>query len=88
MTCISEHTFPPLIVGSLHDPTNITILMDQQTPISARASASDPSIATQGPVPLFDIHLRFLTDSYISFFQERWVVLRVSLIQTLRLIVL
>ncbi|KXN81114.1 Rho GTPase-activating protein 27 [Leucoagaricus sp. SymC.cos] len=45
--------------------------MDQQTPISARASASDLSIATQGPIPIFDIHLRFLADSYIGFFQER-----------------
>ncbi|KAF5356100.1 hypothetical protein D9756_004035 [Leucocoprinus leucothites] len=45
--------------------------MDQQTLVSARASASDPSIATQGPIPIFDVHLRFLTDSYISFFQER-----------------
>lgn len=45
--------------------------MDQQTPISARASASDPSIATQGPIPLFDVHLRFLAESYITFFQER-----------------
>lgn len=61
----------PLAAGSLDDPTNISVLMDQQTLISARASASDPSIATQGPVPLFDTHLRFLADSYITFFQER-----------------
>ncbi|KAJ7275432.1 hypothetical protein B0H12DRAFT_1087305 [Mycena haematopus] len=26
---------------------------------------------SQGPVPLFDLHLRALTDSYIAFFQER-----------------
>ncbi|KDQ54847.1 hypothetical protein JAAARDRAFT_181517 [Jaapia argillacea MUCL 33604] len=26
---------------------------------------------TEGPIPLFDLQLRFLTDSYLSFFQER-----------------
>lgn len=46
--------------------------MDQQTPISSRASTSDPSIAAQGPIPFFDVQLRFLSDSYISFFQERY----------------
>ncbi|KAF8167804.1 hypothetical protein B0H34DRAFT_683101 [Crassisporium funariophilum] len=42
--------------------------MDQ--PIqSSRSSFSDTP--TQGPVPLFDVHLRYLTDSYLGFFQER-----------------
>ncbi|KAF5312338.1 hypothetical protein D9619_002972 [Psilocybe cf. subviscida] len=44
--------------------------MDQ--PIqSSRSSFSDSPSVAQGPVPLFDAHLRFLTDSYIQFFQER-----------------
>ncbi|KAF5377182.1 hypothetical protein D9615_006332 [Tricholomella constricta] len=38
---------------------------------SSRPSTSDPSTSPQGPIPLFDAHLRILSDSYISFFQER-----------------
>ncbi|XP_006454596.1 hypothetical protein AGABI2DRAFT_182564 [Agaricus bisporus var. bisporus H97] len=45
--------------------------MDQPPPASARTSFSDPPSATQGLIPLFDIQLRFLSDSYIGFFQER-----------------
>jgi hypothetical protein len=45
--------------------------MDQPPPASSRTSFSDPPAATQGLVPLFDIQLRFLSDSYIGFFQER-----------------
>ncbi|KAF8898486.1 hypothetical protein BD779DRAFT_1430902 [Infundibulicybe gibba] len=44
--------------------------MDQQ-PLPSRPSTSEGSTSTQGPIPLFDVHLRFLSDSYISFFQER-----------------
>ena len=46
--------------------------MDQ--PQSSQSSFSDPSATAQGPVPLFDIHLRYLTDSYLTFFQERHVL--------------
>jgi hypothetical protein len=44
-------------------------------PQSSRSSFSDPSTTTQGPVPLFDVHLRYLTDSYLNFFQERYATL-------------
>ncbi|PPQ64732.1 hypothetical protein CVT26_002676 [Gymnopilus dilepis] len=37
----------------------------------SRSSLSDPPPPTQGPVPLFDVQLRYLTDSYLGFFQER-----------------
>jgi hypothetical protein len=30
----------------------------------------------QGPIPLFDLHLRFLSDSYLAFFNERSVFAR------------
>ncbi|KAJ6574742.1 hypothetical protein B0H19DRAFT_1208325 [Mycena capillaripes] len=43
-------------------------------PVSARPSSehSPGSLASaQGPVPLFDLHLRTITESYIAFFQER-----------------
>jgi len=66
---------------SLLDPTNKPVLMDQQNSVSGRASVSDSAIATQGPVPIFDLHLRFLTDSYISFFQERWAVQQMNWIR-------
>ena len=46
-----------------------TLTMDQ--PQSSQSSFSDSSATAQGPVPLFDIHLRYLTDSYLTFFQER-----------------
>ncbi|THV06112.1 RhoGAP-domain-containing protein [Dendrothele bispora CBS 962.96] len=39
-------------------------------PVSSRSSLEQPSTST-GPLPSFDIHLRFLTDSYLSFFTER-----------------
>ncbi|KAF9569859.1 RhoGAP-domain-containing protein [Agrocybe pediades] len=45
--------------------------MDHQVPQSSRSSFSDPPSATQGPIPLFDTHLRYVTDLYLSFFQER-----------------
>ncbi|KAG5648266.1 hypothetical protein DXG03_006225 [Asterophora parasitica] len=38
---------------------------------SSRPSTSDASSTPQGPIPLFDAHLRILSDSYLSFFQER-----------------
>ncbi|KAF9023411.1 hypothetical protein BDZ89DRAFT_955713 [Hymenopellis radicata] len=44
--------------------------MDHPPP-SSRPSISDPHLPAYGPVPLFDVHLRFLTDSYLSFFYER-----------------
>ena len=50
--------------------------MDQ--PQSSRSSFSDPLATAQGPVPLFDIHLRYLTDSYLTFFQERRVLALLS----------
>jgi hypothetical protein len=56
--------------------------MDQ--PQSSQSSFSDPS-ATAGPVPLFDIHLRYLTDSYLTFFQERQVLALIYLIEILTL---
>lgn len=40
-------------------------------PPPSRPSLSDQPTATQGPIPLFDTNLRFLTDSYLGFFQER-----------------
>ncbi|KAG6885717.1 hypothetical protein C0993_010890 [Termitomyces sp. T159_Od127] len=43
--------------------------MDSTAP--SRPSASDSSTTPQGPVPLFDVHLRILSDSYLTFFQER-----------------
>ncbi|KAG6891402.1 hypothetical protein C0992_007626 [Termitomyces sp. T32_za158] len=43
--------------------------MDSAAP--SRPSTSEPSTTPQGPVPLFDVHLRILSDSYLSFFQER-----------------
>ena len=48
-------------------------------PQSSRSSFSDASTVTQGPVPLFDVHLRYLTDSYLGFFQERYVTLFLQL---------
>lgn len=53
-----------------------TLTMDQ--PQSSQSSFSDPT--AQGPVPLFDIHLRYLTDSYLTFFQERQVLALIYLI--------
>ena len=47
--------------------------MDQPQPVSSRSSFSDPQIVVQGPIPLFDTHLKRLSDSYLSFFQERCV---------------
>ncbi|KAF9523586.1 hypothetical protein CPB83DRAFT_862570 [Crepidotus variabilis] len=44
--------------------------MDQPPP-SSRSSIDAPTQATQGPIPLFDVHLRHLTDSYLNFFLER-----------------
>jgi hypothetical protein len=50
--------------------------MDQ--PQLSRSSFSEPPATAQGPVPLFDIHLRYLTDSYLTFFQERQVLALLS----------
>lgn len=44
--------------------------MSTTTTDSARASISDPP-AQSGPVSLFDQHLKVLSDSYLSFFQDR-----------------
>ena len=55
-----------------------TLTMDQ--PQSSQSSFSDQSATAQGPVPLFDIHLRYLTDSYLTFFQERHVLALIYLI--------
>ncbi|KAF8912956.1 hypothetical protein CPB84DRAFT_1820455 [Gymnopilus junonius] len=41
----------------------------EQPPPPSRSSFSEPP--TQGPIPVFDIQLRYLTDSYLAFFQER-----------------
>ncbi|KAH7929352.1 RhoGAP-domain-containing protein [Leucogyrophana mollusca] len=38
--------------------------------VTPRPSTSDPPTQS-GPMPLFEHHLRVLTDSYLSFFQER-----------------
>ncbi|KAJ7770818.1 hypothetical protein DFH07DRAFT_255860 [Mycena maculata] len=43
--------------------------MEPQPRQSSELSPSHP--LSQGPVPLFDLHLRVLTDSFIAFFQER-----------------
>ncbi|KAJ6575529.1 hypothetical protein B0H10DRAFT_1963810 [Mycena sp. CBHHK59/15] len=50
-----------------------SFVMEQPQPAPARPSsdAHSPTHSPQGPVPLFDLHLRILTDSFISFFQER-----------------
>ncbi|TFK30739.1 RhoGAP-domain-containing protein [Coprinopsis marcescibilis] len=45
--------------------------MDTPQPVSARSSLSDQQSAVQGPIPLFDVHIRFISDSYLEFFQER-----------------
>ncbi|KAJ7293179.1 hypothetical protein C8J57DRAFT_18129 [Mycena rebaudengoi] len=47
--------------------------MEQPAPVSARPSSdsSSPAHSPQGPVPLYDHHLKILTDSFINFFQER-----------------
>jgi len=45
-----------------------------QPPQSSRSSLNEPHQVTQGPIPVFDIHLRYLTESYLSFFQERCVL--------------
>jgi hypothetical protein len=37
-----------------------------------RPSFSEP-LSQHGPIPLFEHHLKVLTDSYLSFFQERFV---------------
>ncbi|KAG6837886.1 hypothetical protein H0H93_013039 [Arthromyces matolae] len=50
-------------------PSQLTLIMDPVTP--SRPSTSDSSPTPQGPIPLFDAHLRILSDSYLSFFQER-----------------
>ncbi|PPQ63698.1 hypothetical protein CVT24_004278 [Panaeolus cyanescens] len=42
-----------------------------QPPQSSRSSLSENPSLTQGPIPLFDIHLRYINDSYLNFFQER-----------------
>ncbi|KAF9478021.1 RhoGAP-domain-containing protein [Pholiota conissans] len=42
-----------------------------QPPQSSRSSFSDPPSVAQGPLPLFDAQLRFVTESYLGFFQER-----------------
>lgn len=44
-----------------------------QLPQSSRPSLSESTIA-QGPIPLFDGHIRYLTDSYLAFFQERYAL--------------
>ncbi|EGO28450.1 hypothetical protein SERLADRAFT_445900 [Serpula lacrymans var. lacrymans S7.9] len=41
-----------------------------ESPPTPRPSISDPS-SQSGPIPLFEHHLKVLTDSYLSFFQER-----------------
>ncbi|KAG6866016.1 hypothetical protein C0991_009424 [Blastosporella zonata] len=38
---------------------------------ASRPSTSDPSHPHQGPIPLFDAHLRILSESYLTFFRER-----------------
>jgi len=48
--------------------------MDSQPPLP-RTSLSDTSAPPLGPMPLFDAHLRILSDSYLGFFQERCVLL-------------
>ncbi|KAH6916798.1 hypothetical protein BKA70DRAFT_1485592 [Coprinopsis sp. MPI-PUGE-AT-0042] len=45
--------------------------MEPPQPVSSRSSFSDPQVGVQGPVPLFDTHLKRLSDSYLTFFQER-----------------
>lgn len=40
--------------------------------LQPRSSTSEPSLHS-GPLPLFDHHLKVLTDSFLSFFQERYV---------------
>lgn len=40
--------------------------------LQPRPSISEPSLQS-GPLPLFDHHLKLLTDSFLNFFQERYV---------------
>jgi hypothetical protein len=41
--------------------------------MSADRERGERDPLAQSPVPLFDLHLRFLSDSYMSFFAERCV---------------
>lgn len=45
--------------------------MEPQQPASSRSSFSDYPSAVSGPIPIFDHHLRYISDSYLAFFQER-----------------
>ena len=36
------------------------------------SSSARPSISDKGPLALFDLYLKILSDSYIAFFQERF----------------
>ncbi|KAI6032059.1 hypothetical protein PISMIDRAFT_28412 [Pisolithus microcarpus 441] len=58
--------------------------MSTTTTDSARASISDQP-AQSGPVPLFDQHLKVLSDSYLYFFQERKRIEEVYVESLLRL---
>src|SRR5882762_3801932 len=46
---------------------------DQSVP-PPRTSLSARDAPQQGPIPLFDNHLTILTDSYLNFFQERFIL--------------
>ena len=41
-----------------------------EIPPSSRPSTTDPP---SNPISLFDVHLKYLTDSYLNFFLERQV---------------
>ncbi|KAJ3556479.1 hypothetical protein NM688_g2008 [Phlebia brevispora] len=45
--------------------------MSTTTPEAGPSGRTSTSDAPHGPIQLFDTHLRFLGDSYLSFFQER-----------------
>ncbi|KAG6371594.1 hypothetical protein JVT61DRAFT_9304 [Boletus reticuloceps] len=63
------------------DPADFFLGMEQGLPLNlhsdmekklriARPSISEPSLQS-GPLPLFEHHLKVLTDSFLNFFQER-----------------
>jgi hypothetical protein len=71
-SCHEFRTLPKKDPQSWRLTLLLTSIMDQP-PQSSRSSISDPPSVAQGPLPLFDTQLRFVTESYLSFFQERQV---------------
>jgi len=58
------------------DPISIMSVQTTTDPfdpaVQSRPSISEPSLQS-GPLPLFEHHLKVLSDSFLNFFQERYV---------------